>query len=468
MAALLAVVLCGLTGFVLVCLAWPQPTPLSSNLALKTSLCGGCGLGIFSLVFFLSPALSLSSLMLADGAVFGVLLVVLIWSRTRRRSGAGLDEERVAIDRPGGRIRPALGTAFALALIASAYASAVRAVAHPHGDGWDAFAIWDLHARFLFRGGPHWKDGFVPLDSVVPPRLPVASSRGYRTFLEIRGQRKLGRAFCDRAYLCLQYGRTPAFWAIHLARIGTRHSWAGPCCSQLLSLWSRGRRNTRMCLWRFSFWPRSCCSAFTMPGRTSPGLLALAGLTAGFAAWTKNEGLLFLGAVVLARVVTLARHESWTSCRRQTLPMLLAALPVLLVIAYFKVRVAPAGDLFSSPANWWRKILDPARYWATVQWYAKEFLRFGHWWLIPGTVLLAGYYFMVGREVGSKNEAGIRTSVLALGLTLAGYFAVYLITPYDIHWHLRSSLNRLFLQVWPSAIFLFFLAVRTPEQALAG
>jgi len=203
-------------------------------------------------------------------------------------------------------------------------------------------------------------------------------------------------------------------------------------------------------------------------GTRQPGLLALAGLMAGFAAWTKNEGLLFLGAIVLARVVILARHEGWSSCRRQMVPMLLAALPVLLVIAYFKVRVAPAGDLFSSPANLWRKILDPARYWATVQWYAKELLRFGHWLLIPGTVLLVGYYFMVGREVGSKYEAGIRTSFLVLGLTLAGYFAVYVITPYDIHWHLRSSLNRLFLQVWPSAIFLFFLAVRTPEQALAG
>jgi len=57
--------------------------------------------------------------------------------------------------------------------------------------------------------------------------------------------------------------------------------------------------------------------------------------------------------------------------------------------------------------------------------------------------------------------------VLAIVLTLAGDFAVYVITPYDIYWHLRFSLNRLFLQLWPSAIFLFFMMVRTPEQALA-
>jgi hypothetical protein len=49
-------------------------------------------------------------------------------------------------------------------------------------------------------------------------------------------------------------------------------------------------------------------------------------------------------------------------------------------------------------------------------------------------------------------------------LTLAGYFAVYLITPYDIYWHLRFSLTRLFLQLWPSMIFLFFLAVELPQK----
>ena len=52
------------------------------------------------------------------------------------------------------------------------------------------------------------------------------------------------------------------------------------------------------------------------------------------------------------------------------------------------------------------------------------------------------------------------TPTLTLVLTLAGYFAIYIITPRDLYWHLRFSLNRLFLQIWPSAIFLFFLFCR--------
>ena len=466
MAALLAVVLCGLTGFVLVCLAWPQPAPLRSNLALKTSLCGGCGLGIFSLVFFFSPALSLSRLMLADAAVFGVLLVVLIWSRTRRSAEDSVADERVAVDGPGGRIRPALGTAFALALIASAYASAVRAVAHPHGDGWDAFAIWDLHARFLFRGGPHWKDGFSPLIPWSHPDYPLLLSAANAHFWRYLGS----ESWVVPSAIALIFAFSTVgllFSGLSILRGQNQAFLGGTVLLATPFFVEQGTSQYADVPLSFFFLATIVLLCIHDSGMRSPGLLALAGMTAGFAAWTKNEGLLFLGAIVLARVVILARHEGWIFCGRQTLPMLLAALPVLLVIAYFKVRVAPAGDLFSSPASLWHKLLDPARYWATFQWYAKELLRFGHWWLIPGTVLLAGYYFIVGKEVGSYED-GIRISVLALGLTLAGYFAVYLITPYDIHWHLRSSLNRLFLQVWPSAIFLFFLVVRTPERTLAA
>ncbi|HYA98054.1 MAG TPA: hypothetical protein VEH49_08165, partial [Methylomirabilota bacterium] len=75
------------------------------------------------------------------------------------------------------------------------------------------------------------------------------------------------------------------------------------------------------------------------------------------------------------------------------------------------------------------------------------------------TVLLAGLYLAVGKEYRG-HQPGFRAGYVALVLTLAGYFAVYLITPLDLNWHLRFSLGRLFLQVWPSALFLFFVGAR--------
>ena len=78
---------------------------------------------------------------------------------------------------------------------------------------------------------------------------------------------------------------------------------------------------------------------------------------------------------------------------------------------------------------------------------------------IPIPLLMVGFYFLLKGKIPREESPAIRASALALALTLGGYFFIYLITPYDIYWHLRFSLNRLLIQLWPSAIFLFFLRI---------
>jgi len=72
---------------------------------------------------------------------------------------------------------------------------------------------------------------------------------------------------------------------------------------------------------------------------------------------------------------------------------------------------------------------------------------------------MLGLYLLIRGNIRTPPSASVRASALTLGLTLAGYFFIYLITPYEIYWHLRFSLARLFIQIWPSAIFVFFLGV---------
>jgi hypothetical protein len=48
---------------------------------------------------------------------------------------------------------------------------------------------------------------------------------------------------------------------------------------------------------------------------------------------------------------------------------------------------------------------------------------------------------------------------------LIGYFFVYVLTPLDLGYHLTTSLNRLFLQLWPSVIFLCFMIAGSPETS---
>ena len=50
---------------------------------------------------------------------------------------------------------------------------------------------------------------------------------------------------------------------------------------------------------------------------------------------------------------------------------------------------------------------------------------------------------------------------------LAGYYWVYILTPVNLTWHLQTSLNRLLAQLWPSAVFAYFLTTRTIEEVVA-
>src|SRR5262249_16898575 len=73
-------------------------------------------------------------------------------------------------------------------------------------------------------------------------------------------------------------------------------------------------------------------------------LLILAGIMAGFAAWTKNEGLLFVVAIVISHFSIVVRLKGWKTYREQVFSFLVGLLPVLIVVAYFKVRFAPPND----------------------------------------------------------------------------------------------------------------------------
>ncbi|HEX4785534.1 MAG TPA: glycosyltransferase family 39 protein [Candidatus Sulfotelmatobacter sp.] len=469
MATVLAAFLCVASGFALASLAVSRVTSLATGLLLRVSISIGYGLGIFSVVFLLCRIFSVTNLITLDGAVFVLLSGFAILCRVRRSPAVSCPP--TGID---GRtwLHRLLASAFCVALGVAAYSAVERARAHPHGDGWDAFGIWNLHARFLFLGGAHWRDGFSPLIPWSHPDYPLLLPGAIAHFFSYLGYddprvpvviallftfSTIGILFSALAIL---RGRTPAMLAAlalsatpFFIEQGTSQYADIPLSFFVLATIAL------LCLYD----DRSVNSS---PSRR---LVAGAGFAVSLAAWTKNEGLLFLCAILGARFLTLmrstilcrpsrpqneTRRESWIAFGI----LLLSVAPGLFLIAWFK-HFAPPGDLFSDSAKSLHRLVDPLRYWAILKWYVKGFLRFGNWSLIPGTLTLIGFYLIAGNKRGRKPDFSFRCSALALLLTLGGYFAIYLITPYDIYWHLRFSLARLFLQLWPSAIFLFFLTV---------
>src|SRR5262249_17955866 len=85
-----------------------------------------------------------------------------------------------------------------------------------------------------------------------------------------------------------------------------------------------------------------------------------------------------------------------------------------------------------------------------------------------GIVYLLGVYrFLMGRRPPShepSQRAAHAFSVLLL--MIAGYSVVYLVTPQNLAFHLDTSLERLLMQLWPTALLAYFLWVATPEEAL--
>jgi len=472
MALLLPALVCLASGLLLVCLGWSRRGPLPSDLLLRVSLAVGYGLGVFSVVFFLVRVFDVTHLMLADFLVLVLLTGAVVMVARSSRALPGLTGSETRSHTGPAWFQRVLLTAFVIALCSALYSALLRMRAYPHGDGWDAFAIWNLHARFLLRGGANWRDGFtllIPWSHPDYPLLLPAAIAHFWTYLgrdDPRVPAIIG-LFFTFATVGVVFSALSILRGRAQAMLGTIALLATP------SFIEQGA-------WQYADIPLSffylativllCLHDERAQEASAPplsGLLALAGVAAGFAAWTKNEGVLFLGAIIFARQLIYVRdacrvalHGAKVALARHSGILLAGSAPVFLLIIYFKHWIAPPGDLFSDPHAMLHKVINLARYWAILQWYVKGFFRFGDWLLIPGSLLLVGLYFVAGKDSRRAAQPGFRTSVLALGLTLAGYFAVYLITPYDIYWHLRFSLGRLFLQLWPASVFLFFLAVR--------
>ena len=456
MAIALAGILCFVTGFLIVALGLAALRS-RSTLLLRISLAAGFGLAVFSIIYFLARWSGFLHLWAVDSAVCAILLIALMSLRKYRASAApDLEAQHQATPR-------CLLIAFGVALLAALYSGILRALARPYGSGWDSFAIWNLHARFLYRGGIYWRDGFNPLIPWSHPDYPLLLPAAIAHFWTVMGRETvavpavIGLIFTFSTVallfsaLDILLGRTPALLGVmcllstpFFIDVGTWQYADVPLSFFILATLVLLHLHDRL----------------ANRGVESRSSLVLAGLAAGFAAWTKNEGVLFLMAILVARIWLASRQSS--PLRRpisQIAPMLLALAPIFALITFFKRAIAPPGDLFSDPATMLHKLGDPSRYGAVLKWYGREFFRFGEWWLIPLPIVMLVLYFLLRGKLATEEKETIRASAAALTLTLAGYFLIYLITPRDIYWHMRFSLNRLFLQLWPSAIFLFFLAL---------
>jgi hypothetical protein len=178
-----------------------------------------------------------------------------------------------------------------------------------------------------------------------------------------------------------------------------------------------------------------------------------AGVFAAFTAWTKDEGFLFL--VVLFAVLAIWR-------RARLLPAAAGALPVVILALVFKLAMAGGHSLVSADVpGMGARLGTVSRYGTILGAFWSEFWSMRSGWYHPILPLLA---LAVSLRFKRQFRAQALFAGAVAGLTLSGYFAVYTITPNDLTWQLQTSLNRIFVQIWPLLVLAAFLALTPPED----
>lgn len=457
-ALLLALALPTLAGFLLFSLLPPLCGAGPGRFALKSSLALGWGLGVSSCLLFAwlvlagAPGRGYTA---AETGLFLALAVAPAVVLYRR----GTAVSPVAEPAPAGKLQVVLIVAAWFAFVAKLLQFVVRSLLLPHGLG-DASIIWNMRARFLYRGGEHWRDAFADALACPHPDYPLLLPLSVvRCWHALGGETTLGPALVALIFTFATAG--VLYGAVALLR------GRGQGCVAALALLSLPLFVKLGCDQYadvpLSFFFLATAVLFCLHDALAPDdarWLVLAGTLAGCAAWTKNEGLLFLACVVPARLIAVAGRRGLRTYAREIIAFALGLAPAACALAYFKVALAPENDLVA--AQGWQvtlgRLADPSRYGQILTAAGRESLQ-------TGGFLLPIYFLCLGRARG-KRTPGAGFVFLLLGLMLLGYLPVYA-TSYDLPYHLRTSLGRIFLQLWPTALFLFFLFVASPEEALS-
>jgi hypothetical protein len=431
------------SGGILAHLIWSERE--IKSILFKVFFGAGLGLGINSLLFFL--------FLLFFGrrpGFFGVqilLMVALVTMLVIKERPFQLPWHRLKLPGRTQILFLALTGGMVL-LAASIYFTVIER--KPQG-AWDSWMIYNRAARFLFRGGEHWRDAFSPalywfFHTDYPPLVALNVASGWDALGQesMRVPMLVGGAFlfasAGAMFAGLNLYKTLGQAALGLLVLFSIsdyvESGAGQIADVPVAFFILA---TGILLFLYSF-------------QVQKGLLVLAGLSAGLAAWTKNEGIVF--ALVSLTGLGVAFRTEW----KEIFPWYLLGLAApLAILVYFKIALAPPGDLFVDPPSQIRQIADASRHAVILKQLGLDLRSLVNW---PLFIL---YALILGVDRARLHASASLACLVIILLQLAGYYGILLISPHPVLWHV-SALYRLLLQIGPLIVFLFFSLVQPPES----
>ncbi len=330
--------------------------------------------------------------------------------------------------------------------------------------GWDARYFWLLKARFMHRDPAQWNLLFSPLTSWAntdyPLMVPGIIAWGWNTL----GLEMLIWPMVVSTVFVLSLAGMLVWY------LACWRSWSTALTVGIFFLTTYAYRfwaGTFYCDIPLAFFETSAVLVWISALRLKDArLFALAGLFAGFAGWTKNEGMLFIITITSTTglwLAVLGAKKQMPAARFFISFLCGLALP-LAACLYFKAFITGRQTYLiqkSTPAEFMASFTD----WKKIKFILAAFVifkwKFENWhglWALFGAALLYKPLAGKGCPLSSTEEGDQAAWLPALMVLLieTGYLFVFTLTPIAIQLHLQMALLRLLLHTGALALVFSF------------
>lgn len=331
---------------------------------------------------------------------------------------------------------------------------ALYARGYPHGRP-DAWINWNVVARFIYLGGADWQATF--LRQLDHPDYPLFMALTNALTWVFTGSDSVWSPVAFH-FVISMFTAGLLLSLVNLFRDFKQAALATVVFVSLPFTVDQGMRQYADFLLAYLILAASGLTLLYFQTK-DVRLAILAGCLIGLGGWAKNEGLASMLGLTLVWAWVALKKQGRAAFRNYLLGL---ALP-LAVIVLFKQFLAPSNDLISAQGSGdlFAKILDMARHITILKEMGIMLWNFGG---VP--ISLFGLIILAALLLGASNVRipGSWYIVFLLAFQMLVYFAIYLLTPLDLAYHLRTSLDRLYMHVFPLALFWFFTWLRSPQE----
>jgi hypothetical protein len=289
-----------LFGYCFVTVLWPPKSISLMELMLVLCIAIGVGFGISSGIFFSWIATIGPSVRGLIGLELIALIIMAIVSFYFKQCTISFSESLCCANATAIKFKNMVTIIGAALFVTYIIIFVLRSLSYHLGVG-DGIAIWNMRARFLFRAGEYWQDAFnVNLAHPDYPLLiPASIARGWKF---INNESVLVPIIIHMLFVFSILG-------LLLSGLSIMRSTTQGLLAFIILLGTSGFGHYAPLQYAdipLTFYFLATIILFFLQdavGTRHYGLIVLAGITTGLASWTKNEGLLFIVAIICARAV---------------------------------------------------------------------------------------------------------------------------------------------------------------------